>query len=612
MRITTLAFSMLFFSAAAAAEIARVEPPFWWQGFEETELQLMIYGDGIARTEPSIDAPGIALSRIERVESPNYLFLYLDISDAEPREFDIVFAGRDESLTHRYELLPKSTDPDHARGFSPRDAIYLITPDRFANGNPDNDTIDGMGDPVDRANPGGRHGGDIEGIRERLGYIKDLGFTAVWLNPVLENAMPSYSYHGYSTTDFYKVDPRFGSNEEYRAFVTDAKTRGIGVIMDMIVNHSGSEHWWMDDLPTSDWLNFPGDYVETSHQRTTWQDPYTSAYDAARFADGWFAPTMPDLNQRNPLMADYLIQNSLWWIEYLGLAGIRMDTYPYPDKDFMTEWTRRVMHEYPEFNVVGEEWSENPLIVSYWQAGKANHDGYVSYLPSLMDFPISELLKRALVAPEPQWGSSWEPLYVMLANDFVYPDPNALVVFPDNHDMARIFAQLDQDYDLFRMAIAYVLTMRGTPQIYYGTEILLTGPKERNDGLLRMDFPGGWDGDSVDGFTGAGLTDQQKEAQAFMRTLLQWRKGKSVIHDGKLMHFNPVRGVYAYFRYDDDDTVMIVFNKEQTAVSLDLGRFAEVLGDARSAVDVISGRGLTISDELELAPRSVMVLEISD
>ena len=469
-----------------------------------------------------------------------------------------------------------------------------------------------MGDPADRDNPGGRHGGDIKGIRDNLDYIIDLGFTAVWLNPVLENAMPDYSYHGYATTDFYKVDPRFGSNEEYRDFVADAKARGVGVIMDMIVNHSGSGHWWMNDLPTGDWLNFPGEYVETSHQRTTWQDPYVSTHDAARFADGWFAPTMPDLNQRNPLMADYLIQNALWWIEYLGLAGIRMDTYPYPDKDFMTEWTRRVMTEYPDFNVVGEEWSENPLIVSYWQAGKVNHDGYVSYLPSLMDFPISETLKRALVAPEREWGSSWEPLYVMLANDFVYPDPNALVVFPDNHDMARIFAQLDQDYDLFRMAIAYVLTMRGTPQIYYGTEILLTGPKERNDGLLRMDFPGGWAGDAINGFTGAGLTDRQKDAQAFMRRLLLWRKDQSVIHDGKLMHFNPIRDVYAYFRYDDEDAVMVVFNKAHTAVSLELDRFAEVLGDARKAVDVVSGRDLDIGASLDLPPRSVMILEIAN
>ena len=613
MRRTLLALCIaLGSSTTLGSEIERVEPPFWWQGFQETELQLMIYGDGIGATEPAVDHPGVIIARVERVDSPNYLFVYLDIGAAEPGDFDITFTGDDPPVTHRYSLREKNPDPEHARGFSSQDSIYLITPDRFANGDPGNDNVVGYDDAMDRENPGGRHGGDIKGIADNLDYIIDLGFTAVWLNPVLDNAMPSFSYHGYSTTDFYKVDPRFGSNEEYREFVADAKGRGVGVIMDMIVNHSGSEHWWMDDLPTSNWLNFADEYVETSHQRTTWQDQYASEYDATQFADGWFAPTMPDLNQRNPLLADYLIQNALWWIEYLGIAGIRMDTYPYPDKDFMTDWTRRVMQEYPQFNVVGEEWSENPLIVSYWQDGKVNHDSYVSYLPSLMDFPISETLKRTLVAPEREWGSSWEPLYVMLANDFVYPDPGALVIFPDNHDMARIYAQLDQDYDLFRMAIAYVLTMRGTPQIYYGTEILLTGPKQRNDGLLRMDFPGGWVGDAVDGFTGDGLTAQQKDAQAFVSRLLQWRKDQSVIHNGQLMQFNPIGNVYAYFRYDDDDTVMVVFNKDTEAVELDMYRFDEILGDAREATDVITGRTFDIESEIELAPRSVMVLEITD
>ena len=596
---------------ADAAEIVRVEPPSWWQGFRETGLQLLVYGTGISALEPAIEYPGITITRVERVDSPNYLFVYLDIDpSAETGELDIVFTGDGETISHRYSLHGKNRDPAHARGFSPADAIYLITPDRFVNGIADNDNVTELGDPVDRTNPGGRHGGDIQGILGSLDYIRDMGFTAIWLNPLLENAMPEYSYHGYSTTDFYAVDPRYGSNDEYRQLVRQAKAKGIGVIMDMIINHSGSEHWWIEDLPAKDWINFPDGYVGTNHQRTTWQDPYASEFDATRFADGWFVETMPDLNQRNPLLADYLVQNALWWIEYLGLAGIRMDTYPYPDKHFMTEWTRRLMAEYPQFNIVGEEWSLNPAIVSYWQRGKQNHDGYVSYLPSLMDFPVRETMRNVLVAAEPEWGSVWEPLYVMLANDFLYPDPASLVVFADNHDMSRIFTQLGEDYDLFRMAMAYVLTMRGIPQIYYGTEILMANRDADDHGLIRSDFPGGWPGDKVNAFTGDGLTAQQKDAQAFLKNLLGWRREQPVIHHGRLMHYNPLGNVYAYFRYDEDETVMVIFNRGRETVSVETDRFAERLGGRTRAMDVITGRLYNIAKRISLEPRSVLVLEI--
>ena len=461
------------------ASSLRVEPPFWWSGFKETGLQLMVYGDGISDYHPAIDHPGVAIERVERVKSPNYLFVYLDIGAAvKPGEFDINFSKDSEVLTYRYRLRQKNPDPAHTGGFSPADTIYLITPDRFANGDPDNDNIEGMGDEVDRTNPDGRHGGDIKGIADHLDYISDLGFTAIWLNPLLENHMPAYSYHGYATTDFYHVDSRYGSNEQYRELVSRARGMGIGVIMDMIVNHIGSSHRWMNDLPADDWLNFQGAPQITSHEHISEQDPYASAYDKRLYSDGWFVETMPDLNQRNPLLADYLTQNALWWIEYLGLAGIRMDTYPYPDKFYMSEWTRRVMLEYPDFNVVGEEWTDNPSGVAYWQAGKINRDGYVSQLPSLMDFPLQNALRWGLATGEGTKLQDLRPvgllyLYRALANDFVYPDPSALVIFPDNHDMSRIFTQLGEDYDLYRMALAYVLTMRGTPQIYYGTEILM-------------------------------------------------------------------------------------------------------------------------------------------
>jgi glycosidase len=603
-------------ACAAEATIDRVDPPFWWTGFKETQLQLMVYGNDISAYTPSIDHPGISIERVEKVKSPNYLFLYVDVSpQASPGAFGINFSGKGPTLTHSYKLLEKNPDPAYTKGFDSSDAIYLITPDRFANGESDNDNVEGMGDALDRNQPGGRHGGDIQGIVDSLDYISDMGFTAIWLNPLLENRMPTYSYHGYSTTDFYQVDPRYGSNEQYREMAEAARAKGIGVIMDMIVNHIGSEHWWMDDLPTDDWFNFQDEPVMTSHEHITEQDPYASQYDKRLYSDGWFVKTMPDLNQRNPLMADYLTQNALWWIEYLGLAGIRMDTYPYPDKHYMTEWTRRLMVEYPDFNMVGEEWTSNQPAVAYWQRGNDNRDGYVSYLPSLMDFPLQEAMRSALVTED---GTRLDDgsqaglmrLYLALANDFVYPDPDALVIFPDNHDMSRIFTQLNEDYSLFRMAMAYVLTMRGVPHIYYGTEILMTNPGTTDHGIIRSDFPGGWEGDSKNAFTGDGLSEREREAQKYLRTLLKWRQDKEVIHSGKVTHFRPDDGTYVYFRYDEDETVMVILNKNAKEKDLDLSRFSERLEGYSEAWNVISGSVMTLDENLTLPARSALVLEL--
>ena len=594
-----------------AGPIDRVEPPFWWQGFEHNELQIMFHGHGIAAFDVSIDYPGVALDRVEKVESENYLFLYINIDDsAKAGTFDIVFENDNFRVAHNYELKSKNPDPAYTQGFSPADTIYLITPDRFANGDPSNDTIAGFDDALNREDDYGRHGGDLAGIEQHLDYIEDMGFTAIWLNPILENAMQNSSYHGYSTTDYYRVDPRFGSNADYRDFVGAAREQGIGVIMDMIVNHIGSEHWWMDDLPASDWLNIPDTRSISSHARTTNQDPYASEYDKAAHANGWFADTMPDLNQRNPLLADYLTQNAIWWIEYAGLGGVRMDTQPYPDQHYMSEWSRRIMKEYPEFNITGEEWSANPAIVSYWQRGKKNRNGLVPSMPSMMDFPIQITLQEVLTAKEPPWGSVWTPVYEILGTDFIYPDAGNLVIFPDNHDMDRIYTQIGENFDLYRMAIAYYLTMRGIPQIYYGTEVLMSHPGTSSHGALRAEFPGGWADHDKNAFTGHGLTAEERRAQIFMRKLLIWRKDRSVIHTGKLMQFTPIKNVYAYFRYDDDESVMVVFNRGEESVSLDMERFKERLGDSKYAEDVLSGKRFNIESAIGLEPMSVMILEI--
>lgn len=619
-RYSILATGIIFLATCGNASefnsldgIARVEPPFWWQGFRNTELQLLVHGHDIATLSVVVDYPGVSVERIEKGDSSNYLFIYLDVNAAaEPGTFDIVLNGKDRSLSHRYELRERRPGAADTKGFSAADTIYLLTPDRFANGDPANDSIDGYADKLNRGNDYGRHGGDIAGVLQHLDYISDMGFTAIWLNPVLENAMPRGSYHGYATTDYYAVDPRLGSNESYLELVTAAREKGIGTIMDMIVNHCGSQHWWADDLPTTDWYNVPDEHTVTSHFRTTIQDPYASEYDKGAFADGWFSDSMPDLNQRNPLLADYLTQNAIWWTEYLGLAGIRMDTYSYPDKQFMSIWTQRIIDEYPEINIVGEEWSTSPNIVSYWQRGKANHDGYKSCLPSVMDFPLQIALTEALTQAPRDWGSVWTPVYEILGHDFLYPDPFNLVIFPDNHDMSRIYTRLGEDDQLFRMAMVFYLTMRGIPQIYYGTEILMSHPGTESHGAIREDFPGGWPSDERNAFTGKGLSKKQIEAQQFVRRLLNWRKDAEVIHSGGLMQYSPIGGVYAYFRYDNDDTVMVVFNRGEGNVDLDLARFSERLHDSESAVDVLSGKIYDLRSSLALEPRSVLLLEVKD
>ena len=592
--------------------IERVEPPFWWQGFKNSELQLLVHGENVGDLAPSIDYPGIDVARVERGDSQNYLFVYLDINaSAEPGTFEIVFSAEDRSVAHPYELRERTANSSHVGSVDGSDVIYLITPDRFANGDPANDSLEDYADKLDRDDDYGRHGGDLAGIGQRLDYIRDMGFTAVWLNPVLENAMPESSYHGYAITDLYRVDPRFGSNEEYRALAERMRSMDMGLVMDMVANHIGSGHWWMEDLPADDWLNVPEKRTKTSHARTTNQDPYASEFDKRSHADGWFSESMPDLNQRNPLLADYLVQNTIWWIEYLGLSGIRMDTHPYPDKHYMAEWSRRVSEEFPNLMLTGEEWSGNPAIVAYWQRGKTNHDGYTSYMPSMLDFPLQIALKKSLTEEVPWWDSPWTSAYEMLGNDFLYPDPDKLVIFPDNHDMSRIYTQLDEDYALYRMAIVYYLTMRGIPSLYYGTEVLMSHPGTDSHGAIREEFPGGWPDSDRNAFSGEDLSDDQRDAQQFVQQLLTWRKSKPVIHTGKLMQFTPIKNVYAYFRYDDDDTVMVIFNLGEDAASVDTARFAERLGDAKSAVDVISGKAIELDESMELAPRSVMLLEIT-
>lgn len=598
----------------ASPRVDRAEPLHWWVGMNNPELQVLLYGEDLGGLRAQVDHPGVRVKHSLSVANPDYLFVYLDIAPTTQAGTISIELHDSSGVRHTQPFELRAREPGSAerQGFDTSDVLYLITPDRFVNGDPSNDEVEGMMEGLNRAEGYGRHGGDIQGMIDSLDYLQDLGVTAIWINPVLENDQPEWSYHGYATTDFYRVDTRFGSNEQYRELSDEAAKRGIGVVMDMILNHSGSEHWFVKNPPDEKWINFDNEFVPTSHLRTTNQDANASEYDRKHFADGWFVAAMPDLNQRHPLMADYLIQNSIWWVEEANLAGIRMDTYPYPDKHFMADWTRAVMAEYPDFNMVGEEWSLSPAIVSYWQRGKVNHDGYTSEMPTMMDFPLNHAVKEALIAESEAWNAGFITLYEAVAHDFLYAAPEDLVIFPDNHDMDRFFTQVNEDYDLFRMGMVFNLTMRGVPQIYYGTEILMHNRDLSGDhGIIRTDFPGGWEGDAVNAFTGAGLSAQQMDAQNFTRKLLNWRKSATAVHDGKLMHFAPDDGTYTYFRYTDEDMVMVVLNKREEPAVLSTNRFAEILPAGATGTDALTGESQDLSDNVTVPARGAVVLDIN-
>ncbi len=616
-KVVPVIFCFLMISGLANSQVTlnRVEPPFWWAGMKNQKLQLMVFGKKISETRVSLQYPGVTVESVAQVVNPDYLFVDLMLSkEVIPGKFEILFTKEGKTVQkYQYELRQREPGSASRKGFNSSDVIYLITPDRFANGEPGNDAVAGMKEKPDRQDKNGRHGGDLRGIINHLDYLNDLGFTAVWLNPVLENNMTRTSYHGYSTTDFYRVDPRYGSNQEYLELSKELKKRGMKLIMDMIFNHCGSEHWWMENMPMKDWVNNYPDYKITTHRRTVNQDPHASEADRSAMVDGWFVPTMPDLNQRNPFMKNYLIQNSIWWIEYVGLEGIRQDTWPYPDKNMMAEWGKRVLEEYPHFNIVGEEWSMNHAIVSYWQKGKINVDGYVSYLPSLMDFPLQAAVSQALNEPEDGWGNGFIRIYESLSNDFQFPDPGNLTVFPDNHDMNRIFTQLNGNIPLVKMAAVFILTTRGIPQLYYGTEILMSSPGPRKeDGIIRSDFPGGWAGDAVNGFTGHGLTPEQAGMKQYLKELMNWRKNSEVIHTGKLLHFAPQNGMYVYFRYNETSKVMVILNKNKEAVTLDTQRFSEMMKGYKTGYDVLKKTKLTNLEKIQAEPLTATILELSE
>ncbi|WP_225035209.1 glycoside hydrolase family 13 protein [Winogradskyella sp. SM1960] len=604
-------------------DIEKVEPPNWWIGFKNQDVQLLVKHPNIGKATAKISYAGVSLKKSHQADSPNYLFLDVVVSEtAKAGKFNIKFQFENDSeLLQTYELKSREKSAEDYIGFDSSDAIYLITPDRFANANPNNDEVNGLlQQGIDRADDYARHGGDIQGITDHLDYIEDLGFTAVWPCPVLINDMPRGSYHGYAMTDFYRVDPRFGTLEEYRKLSDKLRSRDMKLIMDQVANHCGLYHWWMEDLPFNDWVNDQENYEEnidnwdwkvtktSNHRRTTNQDPYASKIDHKEMADGWFVSSMPDLNQRNQFMANYIIQNSIWWVETLGLGGIRQDTYPYPDKAFMSNWAGAIMNEYPNFSIVGEEWSYNPLLIGYWQDGKKNKDGYESNLKSTMDFAMQKHIVDALNEEE-SWDQGLVKMYEGLANDFAYTSPKGIMAFLDNHDKSRVFTEFNGDVTNTKMALSYLLMLPRIPQIYYGTEILMDDFDNPGDhGLIRTDFPGGWHGDSVNAFTGEGLSVEQKDMQSFLKQVLNYRKTSEAIHNGKTKHFSPENGIYVLARISDSETVVHIINKNESPQELDLSRFEELGLNGKSLKNITSGENKIWNNSLKLNTKGSLIL----
>ncbi|GAA4355271.1 glycoside hydrolase family 13 protein [Hymenobacter saemangeumensis] len=599
------------------APITRIDPTFWWVGMKNPRLQLLVHGPGIAESKVEMPAyPGVTLDGFQRLESPNYLLVNLTISpQARPGKLRLQFSGP-RKASYDYELRARTTpnDPSKVQGISSADFIYLLMPDRFANGDPKNDNIKGMRAPVvARDSMYARHGGDLKGIADHFDYFKELGVTAIWPTPIVENDMRKVSYHGYALTDYYKVDPRYGSTDDYVRFVQRAHQQGLKVIHDVVLNHMGSENYLFKDQPAKDWFHQWPTFTRGNYRDGTVNDPYVSALDRQLFSTTWFDTSMPDPAQENPLVATYLIQNFLWWVELAGFDGYRIDTYTYSDPKFLMDWGQAILDEYPRLGMFGETWMQPAEGVSqqaFWVRNVFPPvNGFKSNLPGAIDFLLHSAIQEALTK-EAGWAEGIAKLYYTLQGDWMYEDAGRNVLFLDNHDVSRIFSVLGEDLRKQKMALAWLLTCRGIPQLYYGTEVLMKN-FSNPDGLVRADFPGGWPADKRSAFTAAGRTPQEEEMFSYVRTLAQYRKTHPVLHSGKLMHFVPENGVYTYFRYDEQgNTVMVMMNGSQEAKAVDMARFAERTKDYTAARDVLSGAAVADLQKVSVPPYTALVWEL--
>ena len=610
----------LLISTFTFAQIQRVEPAFWWKGMKNPELQILVYGKNIANQTIEL-SNGIQIKELKKVENPNYVFITLNTDEITVPKFKINLKnGKKLVNSFDYELKKRNPNSASRNSFTSKDVMYLIMPDRFANGDYSNDSQPNLTEKANRNLPSGRHGGDLRGIIKNLDYLQNLGVTALWLTPANEDNEKQTSYHGYAQTDLYKIDGRYGTNEEYLELSRELQKRGMMLIQDYVTNHWGISHWLIQDLPTKDWIHQfsdgEGKYgFKRSNYRTTSQfDTNVAEIDKKEALNGWFDTTMPDLNQSNPLVLKYLTQNAIWWIEYAELGGLRVDTYPYNDKEAMSKWAKAITDEYPNFNIVGEAWMYSPAHISYWQKNSkiSEIDGYNSNLPSVMDFTLYTDLPHALKEEE-SWDKGMIKIYNSFGNDFLYPDINSILVFFENHDTERFNEIFNGDSRYYKMALTLISTVRGIPQIYYGSEIGMRGDKNKGgDADIRRDFPGGWKEDKQNAFNIQTQTKEQKEFYDFTQKILNWRKGKEVIHTGKTKHYMPKEKVYVYFRYNEKEKVMVVLSNNEKEQTFDLNRFSESLNGVSKGKDVVSGKEFSIStqNKLTIAPKSSLILEL--
>jgi glycosidase len=604
---------------AQKLKIEHLEPHFWWAGMEHHELEVMIHAKNVANY--SIELEGMRILGITKTENPNYQFVKIETLGQKAGIYNFTLKqGKKVICTIPYELKERTVDSKLRSGFSSADVVYLLMPDRFANGLTANDSHPQTAEKANRTNPGGRHGGDIQGIINHLDYIKELGATAIWSTPMMEDNDSSYSYHTYGQSDIYKIDPRYGSNQDYVNLVTEAHNKGLKMIMDVVPNHWGSNHWMMNDLPTYTWLHqFPG-YAQTNYRMASITDPNRSEKDKILCEDGWFVRSMPDLNQSNPLVLTYLIQNTIFWIEYADLDGLRVDTYSYNNKEGIALWTKAIMNEYPNFNIVGEVWMSTQAQNSYWQKDSplAATQSYNSYLPSVMDFTLQEGMMKSFSETTANWNNGLMRFYDNLALDFVYKNPNNLLIFSENHDTQR-FNEMYSSVDDYKLMMTLLATSRGIPQIYYGSELGMKGNKDKGDADIRRDFPGGWPNDKQNAFIPNGTknenlqegrTAEQEAYFSFAKKLLNWRLTAEVIHKGQTVQFVPQNNVYVYFRKLNNQKVMVVMNNSLENQTIDLNRFSEELADFHALKEVISGNVIALKNQLTINSKSALIIEL--
>ena len=589
--------------------VQRLEPTNWWTDMKQSEFQLMFYGVGIAAAEISVNYPGVSISRKQLTDNPNYVFLYLNIAkETIPGilKFEIKKGKQKQIIS--YELKQRRNCSAARKSFTEADAIYLLMPDRFANGNTTNDSIKGYVQGVNRNVLRARHGGDIEGIISKIPYLSDLGITTLWTTPLFDNNDTNYSYHHYACSDYYKIDPRLGKNEDYARLSETCHTNGLKIIIDVVPNHCGSSHWWMKDMPSKDWLNNWDTYTSSNYRMTAWTDPHASESDKFRLTHGWFAPNMPDLNLQNPLLFDYLRQVYTFWIETANIDGMRVDTYPYNDLKTAARFLQSIKNEYPNMNVVGECWVKTPAEIAYYQSGNNNKDGFDSKLTSVMDFCLKDVLSASFNENE-SWDGGLARFYAHFAQDFVYPNTNMIMNFLDNHDIDRYVISVKNDIQKYKMGLAMLLTARGYPQIYYGTEIMMDGIPGNYEGH-RFDFPGGWSTDKHNAFTIEGRTKSENDVFDYLKCLLNYRKNNPVLQNGLMKQFIPENGIYVFFRYNNDKTIMIVANNKLQNNVIELKRFSEMLKGKTSGTEITTGEKFSMQNSIQIPAKSVLIIDI--